>query len=174
MTEHSKLPWRLNNYHFPHAFIVFDKDLSEDNDSHATAEGRVVCIPEGRGKEDGEMKANAAFIVEACNAHAKLKAQVAELEQHRHGHLPSCGGADPARHECDCGYLQGYAYRDLKAQAELLEGLLPLVGELLSSDIYADAEGVIVVREAGYDDDSYQVNIKLIDEILQQAKELSL
>ena len=74
-------------------------------------------------------KEQAAFIVKACNAYDTLKAKVAELEQHRHGHLPSCGGADPSRHECDCGYLQGYAYRDLKARSELLdEAIITLKG----------------------------------------------
>ena len=43
----------------------------------------------------------------------ELESRLAELQQYRTGHLPSCGGSDPSNHECACGYLQGYAYREL-------------------------------------------------------------
>lgn len=42
-------------------------------------------------------------------ADARLK----EIEQYRTGHWPTCRGMDEAAGRCDCGYLQGEAYRGL-------------------------------------------------------------
>ena len=54
------------------------------------------------------------------NKIAELEARIAELTKERDdlaqyhgGHYPNCGGMDEADHRCDCGYLQGEAYREL-------------------------------------------------------------
>jgi DNA invertase Pin-like site-specific DNA recombinase len=59
----------------------------------------------------------------------ELKQQLALEKQHRNGHLPSCKGVDPDKHQCDCGYLDGYAYRKLYEQ---LAEARQLVREALS------------------------------------------
>ena len=61
----------------------------------------------------------------------------------------------------------------LKARSELLDELAPLVNALLDSDVYSDAEGLVNIRTAGYDDDSYQETVSLIEDILSKAKELN-
>ena len=51
---------------------------------------------------------SAGGICEACSIVDTLnraKGRIDELEQHRHGHLPTCAGVDPAARMCDCGYL---------------------------------------------------------------------
>ncbi len=35
------------------------------------------------------------------------------LAQYHGGHMPTCRGVDDANGRCDCGYLQGDAYRDM-------------------------------------------------------------
>ncbi len=71
--------------------------------------------------------------LERWEAYCALRARVADLEQHRNGHLPTCGGSDPASMQCDCGYLQGTAYRDLRARVaeleERLDAMMPLFEE---------------------------------------------
>lgn len=44
------------------------------------------------------------------------------LWQHRNGHMPDCAGCDPASNTCGCGYLQGEAYRELRADRDRLVG----------------------------------------------------
>jgi hypothetical protein len=76
------------------------------------------------GKRDFENGAIKNAIADALNLIPTLEAKIGELEQFRYGHLPSCGGSDPAAHECACGYLQGYAYRELKQKADSLDDLV--------------------------------------------------
>lgn len=52
----------------------------------------------------------------------RLRARVEFLEQWRNGCLPDCSGNDGTK--CGCGYLQGQAYRDLRARVGELEAEL--------------------------------------------------
>lgn len=60
----------------------------------------------------------------------------------------------------------------LKAKAELVDKLAALTNELLDSDVYADGEGLVNIRTAGYDDDSYQETVALIEDLLSKTKDL--
>ncbi len=80
MTEHTPTPWRLSHYHYPHSQIVVDNSR-DDNDSRAKAEGRLVCEPNSQNMP--QYKANADFIVLACNAHAPLVAACEKIERLR-------------------------------------------------------------------------------------------
>jgi len=65
-----------------------------------------------------EVDANGAFVFYADVA--PLEARIEELTKERDdlaqyhgGHYPNCRGWDDVDHRCDCGYLQGEAYREL-------------------------------------------------------------
>lgn len=49
-----------------------------------------------------------------------LMSKLNEAHQYRTGHLPSCRGSDPADGRCECGYLDGTAYRELVDERDTL------------------------------------------------------
>ena len=65
MSGHTPLPWKVLHPGQPHVAVVTEKWDSAD--------GTLICYP-GRhtGAVDGEVQANAEFIVRACNAHEEL------------------------------------------------------------------------------------------------------
>ena len=60
----------------------------------------------------------------------------------------------------------------LKSKEKLLGELVPFINELLDSDVYAEGPGLVNIRKAGYDDDSYEELIEIIVALLSKAKEL--
>lgn len=64
-------------------------------------------------RSGGLGRAVTADLHAAEHALSESERALAEERQHRHGHLPTCNGLDEVERRCDCGYLQGEAYRDL-------------------------------------------------------------
>ena len=71
MCEHTKGELSLNNYHYPHAYLVIRKG-SEDND--AFPRPRKICDVTLDGKTEEEYEANAKRLVRCWNSHDKLLA----------------------------------------------------------------------------------------------------
>ena len=68
MTEHTKTPWNIENQ------TVIVKEGPETNDDGIPLTTVLATIVDGRDNalSNSENKANAAFIVRACNAHEDL------------------------------------------------------------------------------------------------------
>ena len=60
-----------------------------------------------------ENKSKARSPIDHAAAIAERDAEIERLQQYHGGHLPSCRGMDREKGECDCGYLQGEAYREM-------------------------------------------------------------
>ena len=65
MSKHTKGKLSLNNYHYPHAYLVIRKG-SEDND--AFPRPRKICDVTLDGKTEEEYEANAEELVRRWNA----------------------------------------------------------------------------------------------------------
>lgn len=83
-------------------------------------------------------------ITRQQNEIERLTKERDDLAQYHGGHYPNCGGMDEADHRCDCGYLQGEAYRELvdkiAEQAAEIERLKKLCAELIGSDMKREVE----------------------------------
>lgn len=79
--EHTKGKLSLNNYHFPHQYLVI-RTGSEDNDAFPDA--RTICNVTRNAKPLQERNANAERLVKCWNCHDDLleacKATVSDLE----------------------------------------------------------------------------------------------
>ena len=81
MTEHTELPWRLSKYHYPHSEIVADRGTL-DND--AFPHSRLICRISDNCKSPEEYKANAEYIVRACNAFQDIEEGISLIAEKSH------------------------------------------------------------------------------------------
>ncbi len=105
--KHTKGILSLNNYHYPHAYLVI-RTGSEDND--AFPRFRKICDVTLDGKTEEEYKANAEYFVKCWNGYDSLKQSHADLLEAliKYGdHYDSCAvrwsRENPKYQPCDCG-----------------------------------------------------------------------
>jgi hypothetical protein len=99
-----------------------DAELAEIDRRRVAFDADGECM---RANPDGSMTFYGAALEYAQALAAccpRLLADLAEARrerdeaiQYRTGHLPACGGRDELARQCECGYLQGEAYRELYA-----------------------------------------------------------
>ena len=87
--EHTKGKLSLNNYHYPHAFLVIRKG-SEDND--AFPRPRKICDVTLEGKTEEEYEANAKHLVRCWNSHDNLLAACEQGRDEIRGQLEATSG----------------------------------------------------------------------------------
>lgn len=106
-------------------------------------------------------------VYRRCLATAIARAEKAEAErdrlaQYHGGHRPDCGGMDELEGRCDCGYLQGEAYRELITDLAAARAELGALGKKA-------AEAVEVAYKSGITDTSSMPGPKIIEQMWQDS-----
>jgi hypothetical protein len=76
----------------------------------------------------------------------EARADNAAMAQYHGGHLPTCGGMDEVERCCECGYLQGEAYRALYDELREARALLWEIHDSVPAS--HDDEDQMVIRHA--------------------------
>lgn len=95
MIKHAPTPW----------FVVEEASWRDGLTIATDPEGREAVAITTRGFEDGPSRANAAFIVRACNAHEALVEALKLIRFQWAGHSEACESVlRKAGGKCDCDW----------------------------------------------------------------------